>query len=138
MKYLKKFNVRLARLMNDKKLGIDEIADICQVDGSMVQAWLEHQDKKRYYPSLDHLIDLCLKTATPLEYVLDLDPPEDGQEQLELPGLSFVEETDINQSLGELQKEIEKLLPTEEEQELLRRFRRSDAENKKLIIQLMN
>lgn len=137
MKYLSKFHKRLKQLREDKHLTEDDISVICQVDVSVVKAWESQQGDKRCFPTIDNLIDLCLKTGTPLEALLELKYEHDDDEQLELPGLAFIDEHDVNLSLDHLQKEIEKLLPTDDELELLKRYRRSDEENKKLILQLM-
>ena len=137
MKYLSKFYKHLKQLREDKRLTEDDISVICQVDVSVVNAWESYQEDKRCFPTIDNLIDLCLKTSTPLEALLELNYDREDEEQLELPGLAFIDEHDVNLSLDHLQKEIEKLLPTDDELELLKRYRRSDEENKKLILQLM-
>jgi len=137
MKYLSKFYKHLKQLRDEKRLTEDDISVICQVDVSVVKAWEAHQDDKRCFPTIDNLIDLCLKTGTPLEALLELNVDHEDEEQLELPGLAFIDEHDVNLSLDHLQKEIDKLLPTDDELELLKRYRRSDEENKKLILQLM-
>lgn len=138
MKYLSKFHKHLKQLREEKHLTIDDISVICQVDVTVVNAWESTQEDKRCFPSIDNLIDLCLKTGTQLDALLELNYDREDEEQLELPGLAFIDENDVNLSLDHLQKEIEKLLPTDDELELLKRFRRSDDENKKLILQLMN
>ncbi|UZE97650.1 helix-turn-helix domain-containing protein [Alkalimarinus alittae] len=137
MKYLRNFYKHLKQLREDKRLTEDDISVICQVDASVVRAWESEQPEKRCFPTIDNLIDLCLKTGTPLETLLALNYDREGEEQLELPGLAFIDEHDVNLSLDYLHNEIEKLLPTEDEVELLKRYRRSDDENKKLILQLM-
>ncbi|MCP5160500.1 MAG: XRE family transcriptional regulator [Hahellaceae bacterium] len=137
MKYLKNFPRHLTQLMQDKGLSDEEVAALCSVDVSVVQAWLMREGK-RCYPVIDNLIDLCLKTGSELDLLLDLEREHDDQKQLRLPGLTFLEENDLGVSLELLHKEIDKVMPTEEELELLKRFRRSDPENRKLIIQLMN
>ncbi len=138
MKYLSKFHKHLKRLRTDKHLSEEDVSAICLVDVSVVKAWEFEQEEPRCYPTIDNLIDLCMKTGAPLESLLDLHSGCEEEEQLELPGLAFIDESDVNLSLDQLQKEIEKLLPSEEELELLKRFRRSDEENKELILQLMN
>ncbi len=135
MKYLSKFNRQLTQLREDKRLTEDDISVMCQVDASAVKAWGYEQEERRCYPTIDNLIDLCLKTGTSLEYFLDLN--SDGDEQLELPGLAFINEHDVNLSLDQLQKEIEKTIPSDDELELLKRYRSSDDESQKLILQLM-
>lgn len=135
MKYLSKFNRQLSQLREDKHLALDDVSDLCQVDVNTVKAWGHEQEELRCYPTIDNLIDLCLKTGTPLEYFLELSGA--GDEQLELPGLAFIEEHDVNLSLDQLQKEIEKTMPSDDELELLKRYRNSDDESQKLILQLM-
>jgi len=135
MKYLSKFNRQLSQLREDKHLTEDDVSVMCQVDVSVVRAWEYEQEELRCYPTIDNLIDLCLKTGMPLEFFLDLN--SDGDEQLELPGLAFIDEHDVNLSLDQLHKEIEKTIPSDDELELLKRYRRSDEENQKLILQLM-
>lgn len=137
MKYLRHFYKHLQQLREEKRLTEEDISVICQVDASVVRAWESHQPEKRCFPTIDNLIDLCLKTGTPLEALLEVNQTIDGDEQLELPGLAFIDEHDVNLSLDYLHKEIEKILPTDDEVELLKRFRRCDDENKKLILQLM-
>ena len=53
------------------------------------------------------------------------------------PGLTFIEDSDLTASLDALGDELEKLIPAEDEQELLRRYRKSDAQSKELILQLI-
>jgi transcriptional regulator with XRE-family HTH domain len=137
MKYLRNFYSDLKHLREEKRLTKDDISVICQVDVSVVTAWEAEQKDKRCFPTIDNLIDLCLKTGTPLEALLALNYDNKGEEQLELPGLAFIDEHDVNLSLDYLHKEIEKLLPSEDEIELLKRYRRSDEESKELILQLM-
>ena len=137
MKYLRSFNRKLAKLMDEKNLDLEAVSVICSVEEAQVERWLTEVDARRAYPNLDQLIDLCLRTGASLETVLDIDVPDHGS-QLELPGLAFVEDSDIARSLDVLARQIDKVVPTEQEVELLRRFRRSTDENRKLIIQLMN
>ncbi len=136
MKYLSKFNLKIASIRKDKQLSAEDLAQLANVDASVVHTWEQANGDYRSYPSLDNLIDLCLNLGMSLDSFLDVEADVEEQ-QLELPGLRFIEEGDLAQSLDALQLEIEKLIPTEEEIELLRRFRRSDEENRKLIIQLM-
>ena len=135
MKHLSKFNRQLSELREDKRLTEDNVSAMCQVDVSVVRAWEYEQEELRCYPTIDNLIDLCLKTGCSLEFFLDIN--NDDDEQLELPGLAFIDEHDVNLSLDQLQKEIEKTIPSDDELELLRRYRRSDEESQKLILQLM-
>lgn len=137
MKYLSKFYQKISVVRQEKKLAIEDVAQIANVDVTVAQDWEHPKPDCRRYPSLDNLIDLCLNLDVSLDSFLDVEP-ENEELQLELPGIRFIEEGDLAKSLDALQLEIEKFIPTDEEVELLRRFRRSDAENRKLIIQLMS
>ena len=57
--------------------------------------------------------------------------------QLALPGINLTQETDLVDSLVELSEHIEKLIPADDEYELLRRYRKSDEPTKELILQLI-
>lgn len=136
MKYLNKFNIKLSKFREDKRLSLSDVAEICAVDVSVVKAWELTNDVNRCFPTLENLLDLCFKTGKALEYFIDR--PQSGDEgQLELPGLRFIEESDLSNSLEELDKTLENIIPSEMEQELLRRFRKSDSQNKELILQLI-
>jgi len=136
MKYLKRFNKQLKQFREGKRLSHQDIAKYCMVDPTVVEAWESPAEKARCYPTLDNLLDLCVKTGAALETFLDL-PDAENRKQLELPGLAFVEDSDLNESLAQLDDQIEKLLPAEDEKELLRRYRKSDQQSKKLILQLI-
>jgi len=123
--------------MRDKQsLSIETVAEYCMVDSTLVNLWEADDVSKRCYPSLDNLLDLCFKTNMSLETFIDL-PDKSDDHQLDLPGISVENALDINDSLNELDKAIEKLVPTEDEKELLRKFRRSDKQSKELILQLI-
>jgi hypothetical protein len=62
-------------------------------------------------------------------------PEDDGQ--LELPGFALDKSDDLLVSLGELEEELERVQLTAEEVELLRRFRRTTAENRRMILQIL-
>jgi hypothetical protein len=82
------------------------------------------------------LFDICFKTGASLEYFIDT-PSSDSITQLDLPGLTpSLLDGDLNQSINELDEQMEKVLPSEQELELLRKFRRSNTQNKELILQL--
>lgn len=136
MKYLNDFHKRLSAYRQDNKLSPESIAEICDVDGKTVLSWESEDLSSRTYPNLPQVIDLCVALKVTLDAFIDIRDAEGGQ--LELPGLRFIEEGDISGSLEILDKEIEKILPSSQEVELLRRFRKSDEENRRLIIQLMN
>ena len=62
-------------------------------------------------------------------------PEDDGQ--LELPGFALDKSDDLLVSLDELEEELERVQLTAEEVELLRRFRRTTAENRRKILQIL-
>ena len=136
MKYLKSFSKQLRFFRETHKLGLKDIADLCNLDESVVAAW-EKGGVNPVYPSLENLLDICFKTGASLEYFIDLPNPKDVP-QLELPG--FVPSGDddaLSETLDALDKELEAALPKDQELELLRRFRKSDEQNRSLILQLM-
>jgi len=63
------------------------------------------------------------------------EPEDDGQ--LELPGIALDRSDELLESLGELEERLEKMQLTAEEVELLRRFRRSDANNRRMVMRLL-
>ncbi len=136
MKYLSGFNEKLSHLRHDKNLSHEDIAAFANVEVAVAKAWENLSAEQRVYPTLDNVIDLCLSMSLSLDQLLNVAEEQTGV-QLELPGLRLVEEGDLSQSLDSLQYEIDKWIPTEEEVELLKRFRNSDDENRKLILQLM-
>jgi len=136
LKYLTSFHASLVNLREEMRLTQEDVARLCHVDESVVSVWEATDASSRCYPSLDNLIDLCFGTHKPLEFFLDAQIIAD-EGQLDLPGLNIVEQDDLQVPLEKLSRQIERLVPTEEEVELLRRFRNSDPESRKLIIQLM-
>lgn len=137
MRYLRSFNRRLQEFRDARHLTDGDIAALLRVDEAVIRYWEMDDERKRTYPSIDNLLDLCLKTETPLEHWLELDGIPNGT-QLQLPGLAMVEESDLGPLLEQLQMEVLRLVPSEEEKELLRRFRRANDENRRLILQLMS
>ncbi len=70
--------------------------------------------------------------------LLESFPRTNDVSQLELPGISSDDGGhDLNESLRELDQQLDAALPKAQEQELLKRFRKSDEQNKQLIMQLM-
>ena len=57
--------------------------------------------------------------------------------QLELPGLAFSDGNDFTRALNELERELGRLQLSDEEAELLRRFRRTTADNRRMIMQIL-
>lgn len=135
-KYLKRFNHQLRLFREKQHLAYEDIAKFCLVDVSVAKAWESDSEKGRCYPTLDNLLDLCFRTGASLEYFIDL-PEHLDTKQLDLPGLSYEDETDLSETLNQLDAQLDKLIPAEEELELLRRFRKSDSQNKELILQLI-
>ncbi|MFT6031299.1 MAG: transcriptional regulator with XRE-family HTH domain [Oleiphilaceae bacterium] len=136
MKYLKQFNQRLRNMRENRRLSQKDVATFCLVDPSVVETWESDQSNTRCYPSLANILDLCFKTGAALEYFVDM-PDAPIERQLGLPGISLGEDNDLADSLVELGVQIEKLIPTGDEQELLRRYRKSDDQTKELILQLI-
>lgn len=136
MKYLKHFNQQLKSVRESKKLTQQDIGEFCLVDTSVVEAWEATSSDARCYPTLDNVLDLCFRTGMTLDYFIQF--PNQGEvKQLNLPGLAITEESDLSESLRHLDEEIERLIPTGDEQELLKRYRQSDDQSKELILQLM-
>lgn len=139
MKYLGRFNKQLRHFRDGRKLSVLDISKICLVDPSVVEAWEETTENRRCYPTLENVLDLCFKTGTALEYFIET-PDSCHTTQLELPGLSFSEDSDLDKSLEQLGDALSSLIPNipnEVEQELLRRFRKSDKQSRELILQLI-
>lgn len=123
-------------MRENRRLSQQDIAAFCLVDPSVVETWESEQLNTRCYPSLPNILDLCFKTGTALENFVDM-PEAPIERQLALPGISLGEENDLSDSLVELGEQIEKLIPTGDEHELLRRYRKSDSQTKELILQLI-
>jgi len=136
MKYLKQFNDQLKNVRERKGLTLLNIAEYCLVDPSVVKTWESQDASVRCYPSLDNLLDLCFSTGLALEKFIDLAPQQDDS-QLDLPGISLNSDVDINESLSKLDEAIDKMVPSDDEIELLRRYRKSDQQSKELILQLI-
>ncbi|WP_228340027.1 hypothetical protein [Marinobacter sp. F3R08] len=62
--------------------------------------------------------------------------PEDHG-QLELPGIALDKSDELLVSLDKLEEALEKVQLTVEEAELLRRFRRTSTENRRMILQIL-
>ena len=136
MKYLKSFSKQLRFFRETHKLSLKDVADLCRIDESVVGAW-EQGGPNPVYPSLENLLDICFKTGASLEYFIDL-PNAGDLPQLELPGFVRSDEADdLSETLNALDKELEAALPKDQELELLKRFRKSDEQNRSLIMQLM-
>lgn len=136
MRYLQTFNHRLRQLRENGGLSYRDIAQLCSADETRVQSWEASDDRQRSYPSVNELLDVCIKTETPLENLLDLGDPGDGS-QLELPGLAFSNSDDLAVALRQLEQEISRVQLSDEEAELLRRFRRASTENRRMILQIL-
>lgn len=136
MRYLQTFHRRLRTLRENAHLSREDVARICGVDEARVMGWEATDARQRGFPGVTELLDLCLRTDTPLEYLLDLDA-ENETGQLQLPGLAFSNSDDLGVALAELEKELGRLQLSEEEVELLRRFRKTNPENRRMIVQIL-
>ncbi|MBS8238929.1 XRE family transcriptional regulator [Marinobacter lipolyticus] len=136
MRYLQTFHRRLRQIRETGHLSREDVATMCGVDEARVSSWEMTDVRQRSYPGVTELLDLCLRTDTPLEHLLDLDA--DGETgQLQLPGLAFSNSDDLGVALAELEKELNRVQLSEEETELLRRFRKASDENRRMILQIL-
>lgn len=136
MRYLGRFNNQLRDFRESRKLSVLDISKICLVDPSVVNAWEEVTANRRCYPTLENVLDLCFATGTALEYFIE-SPDSDNTSQLDLPGLAITVDSELDRSLEQLGEVLTRVIPSEVEQELLRRFRKSDKQNRELILQLI-
>jgi len=136
MRYLQNFNRRLRQIREAGRLSVWDVAQMCGVDEARVKSWEAVDPRHRTYPGVSELLDFCLRAETPLEQLLDLDESGDGG-QLELPGLAFSNSDDITVALKELEREIDRIQLSEDEAELLRRFRKTSEENRRMVLQLL-
>ncbi|MBU2875272.1 helix-turn-helix domain-containing protein [Marinobacter salexigens] len=136
MRYLQTFNRRLRQMREAGRLSCQDVAEICGVEEAQVISWEASDGRQRTYPDISALLDFCIKTETPLEELLDLaEPGTFGQ--FELPGLAFSNSDDLSSALDELDQEISRVQLSDEEAKLLRRFRKTTAENRRLILQIL-
>lgn len=77
-----------------------------------------------------------LKTQKPLEGLLQLNDSGDTS-QLELPGIALGESDELAVALAVLEQEISRVQLSEEEVELLRRFRKTSSENRRMVLQIL-
>lgn len=135
MRYLQTFNRRLRQIREHGRLSRWDVAQICGVEEAQVKSWEATDVRQRGYPGITELLDFCIRTETPLEDLIDLEEQGDGQ--LELPGLAFSNSDDLTVALEELEQEINRVQLSDEETELLRRFRNASAENRRMILQIL-
>lgn len=64
-------------------------------------------------------------------------PEAKNNNQLDLPGLTAIGDTDLSETLTMLDEQLEKLIPGKEEMELIQKFRKSNQQNRELILQLI-
>ncbi|MBU6952343.1 helix-turn-helix domain-containing protein [Hahella sp. HN01] len=138
MKYLRTFYQRLRDFRHKKKLTLEDIATFCQVDVTVVAGWENPIESQRCFPSIDNLFDLCVKTGVSLDALLDFNQNEKNNPQLDLPGFEVGEDGDLDTVIERLTKVMEEALPDSTERLLLKRFRASDEDKKRFILQLMN
>ncbi len=136
MRYLQSFNRRLRHVREQGQLSLADIAEICGVDEARVRSWEAEDGRQRGFPGVSELLDLCLRTETPLEQLLDMEEAGDS-DQLELPGLAFSNSDDLSVALQELEQEISRVQLTDGEAELLRRFRKTTDDNRRMVLQLL-
>ncbi|WP_404362185.1 helix-turn-helix transcriptional regulator [Marinobacter sp.] len=133
---MQSFNRRLGQLREERRLSQADIAELCDVEEALVVAWEASDPKQRRYPGVDQLMDLCLRTEIALDVLLDFSDVTDAG-QLELPGLAFSSDSDLTESLRDLEREINRLQLNDKEAELLRRFRNTSPENQRMVFQLL-
>ena len=76
-----------------------------------------------------------MQHAQPIQHWEPEKPEDHGQ--LELPGIALDKSDELLESLDELEQVLEKVQLTTEEAELLRRFRRTSAEDRRMILQIL-
>ena len=76
-----------------------------------------------------------MQHAQPIQHWEPEKPEDHGQ--LELPGIALDKSDELLESLDELEQVLEKVQLTTEEAALLRRFRRTSAENRRMILQIL-
>lgn len=136
MRYLQSFHRRLRQIRENAQLTREDVASICNIDEAIVASWESGDIRQRAYPGVTELLDLCLHTDTALDEILDLDDTGDTG-QLELPGLTFTRGNDLSTALKQLEQEIQRVQLSDEEAELLRRFRKTSAENRRMVLQIL-
>lgn len=136
MRYLQSFHRRLRQIRETAQLTREDVASICSVDEATVAGWEAADIRQRAWPGVTELLDLCLHTDTALDEVLDLDDTGDTG-QLELPGLTFSRGQDLFTALKQLEQEIQRVQLSDDEAELLRRFRKTSAENRRMVLQIL-
>lgn len=135
MRYLQSFNRRLRQVRDQSRLSLWDVAHMCGVEEAQVESWEAVDARQRSYPNIGQLLDFCFRSETPLEHLIDIEETSDGQ--LELPGLSFSNSDDLTSALKELEQEINRVQLSDDEVELLRRFRSATAENRRMILQIL-
>jgi transcriptional regulator with XRE-family HTH domain len=136
MRYMATFWQRLKDAREARQLSRRDLAELCGVDPAVVTRW-EHVDtRQRLYPAVDELIDLCRHLEVPLESLLDSEVSVNPG-QLQLPGLAFSNTDELTGALDELEHQFQRVQPSEEEVELLRRYRNSTDESQRMILQLL-
>lgn len=135
MRYLQSFNRRLRQVREQSRLSLWDVAQMCDVEEAQVKSWEAADARARGYPDIGQLLDFCFRTETPLEQLIDIEETSGGQ--LELPGLSFSNSDDLTTALKELEQEISRIQLSDDEVELLRRFRNATAENRRMILQIL-
>lgn len=151
MQYLHGFGRRLKQWRESRKLSISELASRSGLDDRLLMAWETDDGDMRLYPTLEELLELCFATDEPVEFWIDMPDEHLRPEAFDLargapeaPLLSLPEDNgvpadlDLVAAVSALEAEMTRLVPSADELELLRRFRRSSPENRKLVMQLMH
>ncbi|MBE0486447.1 hypothetical protein [Marinobacter sp.] len=66
-----------------------------------------------------------------------MEEEEFDSSQLELPGLAFTSSEDLTVALNQLEQEINRIQLSDEERELLRRFRKASEDSRRMVLQLL-
>src|SRR5690554_7863792 len=98
MRYLQSFHRRLRQLRQTGQLSLADVANMCGVDEARVGSWEAIDPKQRSYPGVSELLDVCLKSETPLDQLLDMDDVGDIG-RLELHSLEFSNRDDLSVAL---------------------------------------
>lgn len=136
MRYMQSFNHRLRRLREERSLSVIELADLCGIDERRIHAWESVQPQGRQYPDVGELVHLCVRLGAALETLLDLEDASNAG-QLELPGLTNADGDELVRAVTELERALTVVQPSDQERELLRRFRAADQEQRQMILQLL-
>ncbi|MDC0661966.1 XRE family transcriptional regulator [Marinobacter sp. SS21] len=117
-------------------MSVSDLAQLCGVEEHRLLAWESADPRRRAYPSVDELVDLCFRTETALEEWLDLVEGQDAG-QLELPGLGVGDGNELTQALVELEAVIARVQPEADEVDLLAAFRKAPSETRRAVMRTL-